>query len=137
VNGDDRGQGPEGAASHAREREWSASFEALSPEVQASADYLQSVAQGTVPRDEGALAASSFTSFANNGEGTITATVGYDDPKAPYVHEGFHFGRKQKKDGAKWLEKAADSVESSFKSAMRKAARAAVKQIAASVPGSK
>lgn len=80
----------------------------IGPTVRRHANATLNRAQATVPRDDGALGASAFADGpdVNRQALSVTATAGYEAAHAPFVHEGFHYGRKVSTP-SKWLERAA------------------------------
>lgn len=102
----------------------------LGPSVTGTALALGMVAQATVPRGSGELAASYFVADAQEREDkkTTTATVGYDAKHAAFAHEGLHYGRKLEL-APKWLEHAADQFRGAFKKAIREGVQKALRKV--------
>ena len=102
----------------------------IAPEVSNEAARVIVSANGAVPRESGELAGSSFVDgpVENHERLSVTATCGYESPHAPFVHEGFHFGRKVKAP-SKWLERAADGVETGFAARMKSAILAGLNRL--------
>ncbi len=96
----------------------------VADDVVTQANVLGSLAGGDVPAATGTLAQSAFVDgpATNEGRMSVTATVGYAAPHAPYVHEGFHYGLKVKSP-PKWLERAANGLKAGFAPAMFQAVK--------------
>lgn len=88
---------------------------ALTAPIFREAADISIAALGSVPTDEGELAASAFVAppEVNEKRMSVTGTVGYEAEHAAYVHEGYHYGRKVATP-PKWFERAASGREQRF-----------------------
>lgn len=107
-------------------------LDALQPVVADHANKVMAVANIAVPKDDGELANSAFvdgpTRVETAEKKSVSATCGYDADHAPYVHEGFHYGRKTSTP-PKWLEFSAWGIGKAFRSTCRSVLRAVLKTI--------
>lgn len=84
---------------------------------------LISEANAAVPVESGELKASSFTSSGLTAKGNTAATAGYEDEKAPAVHEGFHGGKQIETPNRFWLQTVANRFAPGFARRMASTAK--------------
>ena len=80
----------------------------LADSLKPTAVTISTIAQASTPGKTGSLKASHFVDGPEIDKRHMSAgmTVGYAAEHAPFVHEGFHFGRK-KSHPPRWLSNAA------------------------------
>jgi hypothetical protein len=99
---------------------------ALLPGLHAEAEALKGIANADVPVQSGELKSSAFTDAQMTARGNPAATVGYTDPHAGAIHEGFHFGKQRKSPHQFWLQQAANRFSPQFAQRMAERVKAAI-----------